>query len=128
MAAIITWNTITLTRTEVLEAYCQRRCEILSTWRPIYWPTDRITILYLFNLFVITKYITELFKKREAWAVNSDNTLTIFTLGDIFMQENLTRLIEKLLTGATNILQKIHHSFWSNKNQRESGRRSRMAT
>lgn len=81
---------------ELLEACKQLNCEIISTGKPTYWPTDPNKIPDLIDFFIIRNISINYLHIEEAWDMSSDHSPILLTLSDnIIQKENSPRLVNR---------------------------------
>lgn len=82
---------------ELLAASKQLKCEVLSTGKPTYWPTDPHKIPDLIDFFVIRNISSNYIHIEEAWDMNSDHSPILLTLSDsVIQKENPPSLTNKM--------------------------------
>lgn len=81
---------------ELLAASNQLKCEVLSTGKPTYWPTDPHKIPDVIDFFVIRNISSNYVQIEEAWDMDSDHSPILLTLSDsVIQKENPPSLTNK---------------------------------
>lgn len=78
---------ITTKGKELFNAAKQTKCEILSTGKPTYWPTDPNKIPDLIDFFITRNISVNYLLVEEAWDMNSDHSPILLTLSDSVIQK-----------------------------------------
>lgn len=81
---------------ELLSAIKDLKCDVISTGKPTYWPTDTMKIPDLIDFFIYKNISTKYLDIDEMFDMNSDHSPILLTLSDtIIYKETYPGLVNK---------------------------------
>ena len=79
---------ITTKGRELLKVINEKRCEVISTGKPTYWPTDPAKIPDLIDFFIIKNVSTNYIQIEEILELSSDHTTIVLSLNENAIQKS----------------------------------------
>lgn len=81
---------------ELLEAVNEHRCEVISTGKPTYWPTDTNKIPDLIDFYIVRNISSNFLHVEEGWDMDSDHSPVLLTMSEnIIKKENNPVLVNR---------------------------------